>query len=70
MSLHDYAAPDRGIHAPVLSASGSVGWWVAQAPCDQGVPVIPFLFLLAATLIVRLPAVLAVPIGILATYWS
>jgi hypothetical protein len=34
------------------------------------VPVIPFLFLLAAGVLVRVPAIWAVVIGILATYWS
>lgn len=34
------------------------------------VPVTPFLFLLAAGVLLRMPAFLAVPVGILATYWS
>lgn len=34
------------------------------------VPVVPFVFLLAANTIVAMPKTVAVPLGILATYWS
>ena len=34
------------------------------------VPVVPFLFLLAAGVLLRLPTWLAIPVGILTTYWS
>lgn len=34
------------------------------------VPVVPFLFLLVAGVLLRLPTWLAIPVGIVATYWS
>jgi hypothetical protein len=34
------------------------------------VPVTPFLFLLAANVLIRMPTWLAVPVGVLSTYWS
>lgn len=34
------------------------------------VPVVPFLFLLAAGVLVRLPTWLAIPVGLVTTYWS
>jgi hypothetical protein len=34
------------------------------------VPIVPFIFLLAANVLIKMPKTVAVPIGVLATYWS
>lgn len=34
------------------------------------VPVVPFVFLLAANVLIRIPRTIAIPLGLLATYWS
>jgi hypothetical protein len=54
----------------LFSASNQFGRLQFNSGVRYIVPVTPFLFLLAASVLIRLPAVLAVLIGIVTAYWS
>jgi hypothetical protein len=54
----------------IFSAANQFGYVQFNTGVRHMVPVTPFLFLLAAGVFLRLPAVAAVIFGALATYWS
>ncbi len=54
----------------VFSAANQFGWLQFNSGVRYVVPVVPFLFLLAAGVLLRLPTVVAVSAGVAGTYWS
>ncbi len=54
----------------LFAAASQYGWLQFNSGVRYVVPVTPFLFLLAAGVLLRLPTRLAVVIGVAATYWS
>jgi hypothetical protein len=54
----------------LFAAASQYGWLQFNSGVRYMVPVTPFLFLLAAGTLLRLPARLAIVMGVMTTYWS
>lgn len=54
----------------IFSAANQFGYLQFNTGTRHVVPVVPFVFLLAAGVILKIPKKLAFPIGVIATYWS
>lgn len=54
----------------IFGAANQYGYMQFNTGVRHMVPVTPFLFLLAAGVLTRMPLIAAIPIGVLTTYWS
>lgn len=54
----------------IFSAANRFGYVQFNTGVRHMVPVVPFVFLLAAGVLLRMPKKLAIPLGVIGTYWS